>query len=101
MLFKPAVCETHTHVRLGARHSGEPRLPGQHRRDVEVSDVHVPWRDKTPHRILSPKQLSAATTLLAESLWKLGLSVLAHLLLLGTGSSSTIFCPQDQEVFNQ
>lgn len=47
LLFNPATREAHTHVRLGARHGGEPRLPGQHRRDVEVCDVHMPWRDKS------------------------------------------------------
>lgn len=35
-----------THVRLGAGHGGDPHLPGQHRGDVEVCDVHVPWQER-------------------------------------------------------
>lgn len=65
-----------THVRLGARRRGEPRLPGQHRGDVEVCDVHVPCRDKSstqngkPHP--TPRHSHAS-----NSLWKLSLSILA------------------------
>lgn len=40
---------THTHVRLGTGHSGDPHLPGQHCGDVEVCDVHVPC-ERRGHR---------------------------------------------------
>lgn len=52
LLVAMAAQGTHTHVRLGASHSGDPHLPGQHRGNVEVCDVHVPCERRGPQRML-------------------------------------------------
>lgn len=43
-----------THVRLGARYSGNPSLLGQQSGDVEVCDVHMPCGERKTGRMLNP-----------------------------------------------
>ena len=52
LLVAMAAQGTRTHVRLGAGHSGDPHLPGQHCGNVEVCDVHMPCERRQPQRML-------------------------------------------------
>lgn len=53
-----------THVRLGAGHSGDASLPGQHGGDVEVRDVHVSWRERSTMENVKSGQPSGTAMLL-------------------------------------
>lgn len=64
-----AVPKAHTHVRLGASHGGDPPLLGQHRGDVEVCDVHMPWRERRTTESVTSIQSSGITTLPTGSIW--------------------------------
>ena len=85
----PEAC---THVRLGAGHGGDPRLPGQHGSDVEVCDVHVSWRERSTTENVKSSQPSGRAMLLyqARSVNSSVLWVLAV--------KAQLFCPQDHYV---
>lgn len=85
-----AAPEAHTHVRLGAGHGGDLRLPGQHGGDVEVCDVHVPWRERRTTESVKSIQPGGTRMLLTGSL------VCKFFCALGTSSKSSISLSSNQ-----
>lgn len=92
-----ATREARTHVRLGASHRGEPRLPGQHRGDVEVRDVHVPWRDKsTTQNVKSRSTPWRSRASYGEPLEAAFVNACVPVASAVQAAAAQLFCPQDQ-----